>query len=76
MQLEIILIDRNRAMETPIKDLLFRRFKGCSSNCCVVRKPSGMGTNGPCTCKENRGMNAILWQRASKIDSLLKDIKK
>lgn len=24
---------------------------GCSNHLCVIKKPKGMGTNGPCTCR-------------------------
>ena len=25
-------------------------MEGCSSHSCIIRKPRGMGTNGPCHC--------------------------
>ncbi len=54
-----------------IKDILFKNFPGCSSHNCYVRKPKGMGTNGPCSCVHDRSLQRILWARVSQIDSIL-----
>jgi hypothetical protein len=27
---------------------------GCSAHVCVIKKPTGMGTNGPCHCLDNK----------------------
>jgi len=59
-----------------IKDILFKDFEGCGDNSCLVKKPSGMATNGGCRCMENRGRNQQLWARASQIDEILDRINK
>lgn len=34
--------------------------RGCSSHSCVVRRPTGMATNGPCRCDERTLRRAVL----------------
>ena len=55
-------------MKTPIKNKLFEGFEGCGNHRCFVKKPVGMGANGPCLCAHSRTLNAILWARISTID--------
>jgi len=58
-------------MKQPIKEILFKGFKGCGDSLCLVKKSSGMVTNGGCRCVHNRSLQAQLWARASQIDSIL-----
>lgn len=36
-----------------LRDYLFKDIPPCSNHDCVVRKPTGMGTNGSCGCLFN-----------------------
>lgn len=33
-----------------LREYLFAQMPPCSSHDCVIRKPTGMGTNGSCSC--------------------------
>lgn len=58
-----------------IKEILFKDFKGCGDNSCLVKKPKGMATNGGCRCMQNRTNNQILWARVSQVDMILEKLK-
>ena len=35
---------------------------GCSSHMCLIQKPKGVGTNGPCLCKAHKLRLKLTWQ--------------
>ena len=37
---------------------------GCSSHMCVIQRPKGVGTNGPCLCKAHKLKLKLTWQDA------------
>jgi len=52
------------------KAWLFRNLDGCGDHGCLIKKPTGMGTNGGCRCKDNRStVNLILSRLAALPDS-------
>ena len=52
-----------------VRDILFRGFTPCSDGNCVIKRPTGMHTNGGCKCMLNlsRGQLSILASRLSVI---------
>lgn len=46
--------DRRPTLEETQADfelLLRKSLHGCGNHSCVIKKPRGMGTNGPCRCR-------------------------
>ncbi|KKL53172.1 hypothetical protein LCGC14_2278070 [marine sediment metagenome] len=35
---------------------------GCSSHMCLIKKPKGVGTNGPCLCNARKLKLKLTWQ--------------
>ncbi len=35
---------------------------GCSSHMCLIQKPKGAGTNGPCLCNARKLRLKLTWQ--------------
>ena len=35
---------------------------GCSSHMCLIQKPKGVGTNGPCLCNARKLRLKLTWQ--------------
>ncbi len=48
--------------------VMLHGIKGCSSHSCLIKRPEGMGTNGPCKCSENRTTMNILLSRIRALD--------
>ena len=44
---------------------LFHGMHGCGSHSCYVKKPTGMGNNGPCRCAQKSGTANIIMARAA-----------
>lgn len=34
---------------------------GCSNHSCRIKKPKGMGTDGPCFCRPDKISERLLW---------------
>jgi len=47
--------------------LAYRLEHGCGNNGCVIKKPRGMATNGPCLCRA-RMMSAVLLSLAADLE--------
>lgn len=45
------------------KAWLFRGLDGCGDHGCVIKKPTGMGTNGGCRCKDHRSKVNLIFSR-------------
>jgi hypothetical protein len=50
--------------------------RGCGDHSCVVRSPSGMGTNGGCGCSDRELRRALMWykRRASFLEETIKQM--
>ncbi len=50
---------------------------GCSSHMCLIQKPKGVGTNGPCLCNARKLRLKLTWQDVRieqlKDDCIIKD---
>ncbi len=49
---------------------------GCSSHMCLIKKPKGVGTNGPCLCKAHKLKLKLTWQdvRIKQLEDELKEL--
>ena len=52
-----------------ISSLNYQIQNGCSAHACQIRKPKGMGTNGPCFCRPKLIVDQLLWI-AAEIDGM------
>lgn len=51
-----------------LADLIHRLDHGCGNNGCVIKKPSGMATNRPCSCMP-RKFSEVLLDLASDLEA-------
>ena len=60
---------RKHSKKTTIGEYLFKGISGCTDGNCIVKKPTGMHTNGGCKCLErlNRCSLSILSSRLQNI---------
>ena len=51
---------------------------GCSSHMCLIQKPKGVGTNGPCLCNARKLRLKLTWQdvRIKQLGLECKDYRK
>lgn len=66
--------DRDVRIAEAVRDWLFSKLfygiKGCSNHSCIIEKPNGMGTNGPCHCLHDRTKANIIAGRLSSLRSI------
>ena len=53
----------------------FEDITGCQSHGCIIKKPTGMATNGGCQCFNNRNQHVMIKRYMCKLESRIKTLE-